>query len=115
MEKLKALIGLTVVLAGFYYAWEMIPPRFHNSQFQDDLDDIARRTSYTTMSEDDIKKFVITKAANDNITLKEDQITVERGQNAVFLTVRYRVHVDLKVYETDLDFVDTSHNKMIGT
>lgn len=115
MEKFKALIGLLIVVGGFYYAWSMIPPHFHNSQFQDDLDDVARRTSYTVMSEDDIKRAVISKAANSDITLKEDQITVEKGQNAVFLTVHYRVHIDMKVYQTDLDFVDTSHNKMIGT
>lgn len=115
MEKLKALIGLTVVLAAFYYAWEMIPPRFHNSQLQDDLDDIARRTTYQNVSEEAIKNMVIAKAASDEIMLKEEQITVERGPNAVYLTVRYRVHIDMKVYQTDLDFVDSSHNKTIGT
>jgi hypothetical protein len=115
MEKVKALIGLLIIAAGFYYAWNMIPPHFHNSQFQDDLDDVARRTTYTSVSDDDIKKLVIRKAENNDIILKEDQIIIERVGPAVTLSVHYRVHVDLKVYQTDLDFVDNSHNKMIGT
>lgn len=115
MEKVKALIGLLIVVGGFYYAWSMIPPHFHNSQFQDDLDDIARRTTYTTIGDDSIKKMVMSKAANNDIILKEDQIIIERSGQAVTLSVHYTVHVDMKVYQTDLDFVDNSHNKMIGT
>ena len=66
MEKLKAVIGLLVIVAGFYVAWNMIPPYFHNYQLQDDLDDIARRNSYTRNSDDDVKKMVIEKAQDDH-------------------------------------------------
>jgi hypothetical protein len=115
MGKLKALIGIVIVIGGFYYAWNMIPPYFHKSQFQDELDDVVRRASYSSINEDDIKQLVISKAQADDILLKEDQITVARGGMGLAISVHYRVHVDMIVYQTDLDFTANSRNKMIGS
>jgi hypothetical protein len=116
MEKLKALIAVAVVAGGFFYAWNMIPPYFHRSQFQDELDDIARRTSYSSISEDDIKKMVINKAKTVDLPpLKEDQIVISKEPLGLAISVRYRVHVDMIVYQTDLDFTANSHNKVIGS
>jgi hypothetical protein len=89
MGKLKGLIALGVVFAGFYIAWNMIPPYFNNYQFQDALDDIARKNSYTTATDDDIKKMVVTKADTEEI------------------------HVDMVVHPVDLEFTANSLNKRI--
>ncbi|HZD95830.1 MAG TPA: hypothetical protein VE133_16335, partial [Candidatus Sulfotelmatobacter sp.] len=64
-------------------------------------------------SEDEIKKAVINKAAGDDITLKEDQVTVVRNPTGVGITVKYRVHVDMVLHPVDLDFVANSLNKRI--
>jgi hypothetical protein len=114
MGKIKGLIGLLVIAGGFYVAWSMIPPYFYNYQFQDDLDEIARRVSYATnSSDDDVKQMVIRKAQSDEINLKEDQIVVSRSGNGVGITVKYRVHVDMAVHPVDLDFTANSFNKRI--
>ena len=113
--KARLAVFLLVVFSAIYVAWNMIPPYFHRSQFQDDLDDIVRRASYTSIGEDDIKKMVINKAQTEDIVLKEDQIAIARGGMGLTISVRYRVHVDLVVYQTDLDLTADSHNKMIGT
>ncbi len=113
MGKIKGLIGLLLVIAGFYVAWNMIPPYFNNYQLQDTLDDVARRHSYTMTSDDEIKKIVITKAQDNNINLKEDQITVTRTGNGLAITVKYRIHVDMILHPVDLDFAANSINKRI--
>src|SRR5882757_7485810 len=113
MGKLKGLIALAVVFGGFYVAWNMIPPYFNNYQFQDALDDIARKNSYTTLSEDDIKKMVVTKADTEDIKLKEDQVSVTRTRDGLGISVKYRIHVDMVVHPVDLDFVANSINKRI--
>lgn len=114
MGKAKGLMGLLLVLGGFYVAWSLLPPYFHNYQLQDDLDDLARKHSYYATSEDEIRKSVIQKALNDDgIALKEDQVTVVRGSNSVGITVKYRVHVDMLLHPVDLDFVANSMNKRI--
>ncbi len=113
MGKLKALIGIAVVAGSFYVAWNMIPPYFNNYQLQDALDDIARKNSYTSISEDDIKKQVITKADSEDIKLKEEQIQVTRSRDGVAISVKYHVHVEMVVHPVDIDFTADSLNKRI--
>ena len=113
MGKIKGLIGLLVVVGGFYVAWNLIPPYFHNYSLQDDLDDVARRNTYTSTTEDDIKQQVIVKAQNNEITLKENQVTVSRGSNGVAISVKYNVHVEMVVHPVDLEFSASSYNKRI--
>jgi len=113
MGKLKGLIGIAIVVSSFYVAWNMIPPYFHNYQLQDDLDDIARRNSYTTATEDDIKKIVLSKASENSITLKDNQIVVTRTTNGLGISVKYRIHVEMAVHPVDLDFTANSMNKRI--
>lgn len=104
---------MAVIVGAFYVAWNMVPPWFHNTQLQDDLDDIARRNSYTSATEDDIKKIVITKAQDDDVKLKEDQIVVTRTANGLGISVKYRIHVDMIVHPVDMDFTANSINKRI--
>jgi Domain of unknown function (DUF4845) len=113
MGKVKGILGLLIVIAGFDVAWNLVPPYFHNYQLQDDLDDVARRNSYLPTTDDDIKKIVITKAQDNNIKLKEDQITVQRVYSGLAITVKYRIHVDMILYPVDLDFAANSMNKRI--
>ena len=100
-------------MAAFYVAWNMIPPYFNNYQFQDALDDIARKGSYTAQTDDDIKKAVIAKAETEDIKLKEDQIVVSRVRDMLGITVKYRIHVEMLVHPVNLDFTANSLNKRI--
>jgi hypothetical protein len=113
MEKVKALIGLLVIAGAFYYAWNMVPPYFRNYQFQDDLDDICRVATYAMRSDDEIRQAVISKAKAREIMLKDDQVTVTRIAGGVAIRVRYRVHVDMMVHPTDIDFTADSKNMNI--
>jgi hypothetical protein len=113
MGKLKGLIFLGIVAAGFYVAWNMVPPYFNNYKLQDDLDDIARRNSYTQTNEDGVKEIVITKAKADDVTLNAEQVTVTRGPEGLGISVHYRVHLDMVVRPVDLDFTANSMNKRI--
>ena len=113
MGKLKGLIGIVIIVGFFYVAWNLIPPYFNNYQLQDELDDIARKNSYTSASEDDIKKIVVAKADTEDIKLKEDQVAVTRTRDGVAISVKYRIHVDMVVHPVDLDFTANSLNKRI--
>ena len=113
MAKLKGFIALGVVVAAFYVAWNMIPPYFNNYQLQDALDDIARKNTYTTISDDDLKKIVVTKADTEDIKLKEDQVIVTRKVDGLGISVKYKVHVDMVVHPVDLEFTANSLNKRI--
>jgi hypothetical protein len=113
MGKLKGLIFLAILVGGIYVAYNMIPPYFNNYKLQDDLDDIARRVSYTQTNDDGVKQIVINKAKSDDITLKEDQIVVARGSEGLSISVHYSIHLDMVVHPVDLDFTANSMNKRI--
>ncbi|HEY6350977.1 MAG TPA: hypothetical protein VI636_16365 [Candidatus Angelobacter sp.] len=113
MGKLKAFIALVIIFGGIYIGWELIPPYFHNYEFQDDLDDVARVNSYSHKTDEDIKAIVIQKADNLGITLKEEAITVGRTSDGMTISVHYSVHVNLILHPTDLDFTANSLGKRI--
>ncbi len=113
MGKIKGLIGLLVIVGSIYVGINMIPPYFNNYQFQDTLDEVARRNSYTSVTDDGLKEIVIAKAQADNIVLKPDQITISHTPDGLGLTVKYRVHVDMIVHPVDIDFVANSINKRL--
>jgi len=113
MGKLKGILLLVIIFGSIYVGWEMIPPYFANTQFQDELDDIARRNSYINRSDEAVRDIVIKKAATMGILLKEDQITITRVADRLGITVQYRVHVDMIIHPVDLDFTANSMNKRI--
>lgn len=115
MEKLKILVIVLVVAGGIYVLWNILPPYFHNYEFQDTLDDIVRRATYANITEDDLKQAVINKAKGMDIILKEDQVAITKGYAGWTISVHYRVHVDMLVHPVDLDFQADSHNKALGT
>ena len=112
-DKIKGIIVLLVIVAAFYVAWNMIPPYFNNYQFQDTLDDIARRNSYSQVTDDGIKEIVINKALSNNIPLKPEEITVSHTVDGLGISVHYKIHVDMIVHPVDMEFVANSMNKRI--
>ena len=113
MGKVKAILALVLILGGIYVGWKMIPPYFHKYEFQDDLDEIARRNSYTQKTDDDVRALVIQQASTLDIPLKEDQITITRTGDGLGISVHYMIHVDMVVHPVDLDFTANSMNKRI--
>lgn len=113
MGKLKGIIGFLVIFAGIYVGWKLIPPYFHNYEFQDNLDEIARRNSYTTKTDDDVRAVVIQEAGSFDIPLREDQISISRNGDGMGISIHYHVHVDMVVHPMDLDFTVNSVNKRL--
>ena|ERR1700682_17229 len=113
MGKLKGILLLLLFFSCIYLGVKLIPPWVNNYSFQDELDDIARRASYSSNGDDDVRAKVIRKAASMDIPLKEDQITVTHAGDSLGITVHYRVHVDLLIHPVDMDFTTNSLNKRI--
>lgn len=114
MKTLKTLLGLGVVIAGFYVLWMMIPPYFSNYQFQDAVDSEARLASYNhRKSEDEIRETIYKQAVELGLPIKQEQIKVQRDGGTVSISTEYQVHVPLPVYPLDLKFQVASKNKRL--
>jgi len=113
MKTIKAIIGLGIVVAGFYVAWNLLPPYFNNFQFQDAIESEARLGAYSDKSEDAIQEAVYKKAQELELPLRREQIKVQRAPGEVRITAAYTVHVDLPYYPMDLRFTPSSKNARI--
>jgi hypothetical protein len=111
--KTRGFIFLLFVGALFYLGWNLIPPYFTNSQFQESLEDIARKTLYVPRTDEQIKLLVLRQAQSMELPIKEDQVIITRTENGLGISVSYRIHVDLPVHPVDLDFTANSKNRRI--
>ena len=113
MDRLKALIGVLLVVAAFYAAWLLLPPYINNYQFQDDITNEALINSYSNKSELDIRNTLAKKAADYGIPLKAEQIHVQRNGLELSIWADYTVHVDVPGLPLDLKFHPATKNKRI--
>lgn len=112
MKQIKALIGIFVVIAGFYVAFKLMPPYYNQLQFQDAIENEARVQSYSQVSEGEIRDHVLKHAKDNDVPIvSPDQVIVQRSGRDVAITVDYVVHVDLPVYPLDLKFHAASKGK----
>ncbi len=113
MNRLKALLGLCVVVGAFYAAWMLLPPYVSNYEFQDDVRSEALMNSYTSKSEQDIRITLSKKAAEYGIPLQPEQINVSRNGNELSIWADYTIHVELPGMPLDLKFHPATKNKRI--
>lgn len=111
MKQIKATIGLALVVAAFYTAWMMIPPYYHQFQFQDAVSSEARLQSYTAKTEQEIRAIIMKKARENEIPIREEQVIVQRNGSEVNIDAKYTVNIDLPLYPLKLNFEATSRNK----
>ncbi len=111
MKALRAILGVVFVVVALYAIVKLVPPYFHNYQFQDVIADEARMNTYTSKSEEDMRETIWQKAKDLDIPITREQINVQRIAGGVAISVDYTVHVDFPVYPVDLQFHSSSKNK----
>jgi hypothetical protein len=112
----KAIFGFLVIIGCVYAGFQIAPPEMTNYSFTDDLHNIAMVGGANPHETDqDLIDQVIKKASQQGITLKPEQITVQRigtpGAPAVYLAADYTVPVSLPGYSFTLHFTPSSGNK----
>jgi type II secretory pathway component PulM len=114
MSRLKAWLGVAVVLVGFYVTWKIVPPFFNNMQFEDAMGEEAKLSAYALQrTEQDIKEAMAKKAIDYDIPLTAEQIHVTRNSSELTISADYTVHVDLPIHPIDLEFHPSSKGKRI--
>jgi len=116
MGTVKALIGLLAIIGVIYCAFQVIPPELSNYSFQDDLRNIAMVGGANPHQTDqEIIDSIVKKAAEHQITLAPEQITIQRigtpGSPAVYVGAEYSVPVSLPGYAFTLHFSPSSGNR----
>lgn len=111
MKRIRALFGLLVLVGMVYVGWLVVPTYFHAYQFEDVVAEEARLGTYSQKSESDIRDIVAKRAADLDLPVQPEHISVTRTSNSVDIIVDYTVHVDLPGYPMDLKFHTSSKNR----
>jgi hypothetical protein len=116
MGTAKAILGIVVIAAAIYGCWEIVPPELSNYSFQDDLRQIAMVGGANPHQTDqELVDAVMKKAADHQIPLAPEQVTVQRigspGAPAVYVAADYSVPVTFPGYSMTLHFTPSSGNR----
>src|SRR5258708_9888982 len=98
----SGVVSLLVFGAGIFLGLKLLPPYISNYELEDSLNKIAMAASYTPMSEDEIRKGVLSRANGYGINVPLNAISVAKEADSVTITVRYIVPVDLFLKKLDL-------------
>lgn len=97
MLALLALIGIL-----------LLPPYYHDWQFQQDLQALAHDPAVAGEAPDYIQALVVDRAASMGLPVHLSDVHVRNLGNRPRIEVLYVVHVDLPVYTVDLHFRPTA-------
>ena len=110
MQRLKAFIGIFVVVAFFYLAWKILPPYIEEYQFQQEIQSIARNNEYTPLDENGIRDQVKRKITEIGVPVSPESIVIQKNGTDVTIGTNYTVHVDAVLYPFDLTFHPATKN-----
>ena len=92
---LAALLAFTAMFAPIYY---------RNLELQNFVSDVAQRVENRTNSDDVLRTWVLDRAHQLDLPVKEDNVHIIRSREGVRIDVRYFVRVSLPGYTVDLHF-----------
>lgn len=114
MPRLKALLAFCVVGAIVFLCIKLVPPYFANWELKDDVEAIARYSTYAQgKTEEDVRSDVLAKARERGIQLTGDQVRVAKDNTGVNIDVRYEVIVPVPGHTFKLQFNFTAGNRQI--
>ena len=107
------VLMLVVVAVVIFAAFKLLPPYISNYQLQDSINNIARTATYSTGTEEQIRKDVLKAAHDSGVELDPGQVRVGRSRESVDIAVDYSVTVDMMVKPVTLHFTPSAGNRLI--
>ena len=92
---LAALLAFTAMFAPIYY---------RNLELQNYVSGLAQRVENQSNSDDVLRTWVLDKAHELDLPVKEDNVHIIRSREGMRIDVRYFVRVSLPGYTVDLHF-----------
>ena len=110
MQRLKAIFGILVVVAFFYFGAKILPPYMAEYQFQQEIQSIARENEYSPVNESGIRDLVKKKIAEVGVPVDPDSVFVQKSGSDVIIGANYSVHIDAVLFPFDLTFHPATKN-----
>ncbi len=113
VRNFKAGLGFATIGVMLYLSYMLVPPYFHNYQFEDAIVTEAKFASYSQKSEEQIRDDIMAKARESGVDITREQIKVVKTPTEASIEVNYVVHVDIPFHPVDLTFNPSSKNKQL--
>jgi hypothetical protein len=96
--------GVAVLAILVFLGVRLIPIYLHNQELQQFVEDVTHRAAAPTSSDDVLRSWVLSKAADLELPVVADDVHIQRTADSVHIDVRYFVRVNLPLYTVDLHF-----------
>jgi len=103
-SRLRQAAGVAVLAVLVFLGIRLIPIYLHNQELQQFVEEVTHRAAAPTSSDDVLRSWVLSKAADLELPVVADNVHIQRLANNVHIEVRYAVRVDLPLYTVDLHF-----------
>ena len=102
------VVGLLLLLAGIFVAYKMIPIKVKAAELRQEIVDEAK--SAGVRSDKQIMAAILKKAADNNLPVTEDNVTISRGANSISVDVQYVVPLEFPGFTYQWKFHHTADN-----
>ena len=113
IRNLKSAMFFITMAVLLYLGYMLVPPYFHNYQFEDAVVTEAKFASYNQKTEEQIRDNIMAKARESGVEITREQIKVQKSPTEASIQVDYVVHVDIPFHPVDLEFHPSSKNKQL--
>jgi predicted lipid carrier protein YhbT len=96
--------GVAVLAILILLGVRLIPIYLHNQELQQFVEEVTHRAVARTSSDDVLRSWILTKAADLELPVMADNVHIEHGPEKLHIDVRYMVRVNLPLYTVDLHF-----------
>lgn len=110
MQRLKALIGVGIVVVSVYLLWKIMPPYIAEYEFQQAIQDIARHNEYAPVNESGIRDLVKKQITEIGVPIDPDSVVIQKSGFDVTIGVNYTAHIDAALHPFDLEFHPATKN-----
>lgn len=90
------LVGLIILLIGVFIAFKMIPVKVRAAELRQTIQDEAK--SAGSHNDERIMKAILAKAEEQDLPVTEDNVTLERKNNQIYIDVEYTVPIKFPGY-----------------
>jgi hypothetical protein len=111
--RLGTLLTVLILAVAVFVAIKVVPAYVLNYQLQDSMQTEARFAISSKKGEEEIREAVWKKIQELGIPARKEDIRVTVVDTSVTIVVNYVVHVDLEVYEFNLEFHPHADNHTI--
>ncbi len=109
---LHHLVTFAILAGSLYFAFQIIPPEFNNYEFQNQLAEQARISTYYHSNDSAIRNHVMAIGKELNLAFPRRSILITHDQGAVTIRVIFSVPVTMPFYSFALHFNDDSLNNL---